>query len=149
MKNVVSLVAGVLFGFGLALAQMTDPAKILNFLDFSGTWDPTLAFVMGGAVLVTLVSFRFILRQPSPVLSPRFYVPTRGDIDARLIGGSALFGAGWGLGGFCPGPGVVALGMGLWPPVVFVAGLIGGTLIFRGLQSRQPQPASSGAASTQ
>ena len=149
MKNVASLVAGVLFGFGLALAQMTDPAKILNFLDFSGTWDPTLAFVMGGAVLVTLVSFRFILRQPSPVLSPRFYVPTRRDIDARLIGGSALFGAGWGLGGFCPGPGVVALGMGVWPPVVFVAGLIGGTLIFRGLQVRQAEPAGSRAASMQ
>lgn len=149
MKNVVSLVAGALFGFGLALAQMTDPAKILNFLDFSGTWDPTLAFVMGGAVLVTLVSFRFILRQPSPVLSPRFFVPTRRDIDARLIGGSALFGAGWGLGGFCPGPGVVALGMGVWPPVLFVAGLIGGTLIFRGLQARQAAPAGSRAASMQ
>lgn len=139
MKYLVSLLAGGLFGFGLALAQMTDPAKILDFLDFSGTWDPTLAVVMGGALLVTLISFRFILRRPHPVLGPRFYVPTRRDIDARLVGGAALFGIGWGLGGFCPGPGVAALGMGLWSPVVFVAGLIFGSLAFRSLQSRNPR----------
>lgn len=133
MKYIVSVLAGGLFGFGLALAQMTNPAKILDFLDFSGTWDPTLAFVMGGAVLVTLVAFRFILKQPHPLLDVQFQLPKQRHIDARLLGGAAMFGLGWGLAGYCPGPGVVALGMGSWAPLMFVAGLIIGTLAFRRL----------------
>lgn len=137
MKGFISLLSGVLFGFGLALAQMTNPAKIINFLDFSGTWDPTLALVMGGAVLVTLVSFRFILRRPHPLLGGGFQLPTRKDIDIRLIAGAAIFGIGWGLGGFCPGPGIASIAQGLWQPVVFTLGLAGGMLLFR-ILGRQP-----------
>lgn len=131
MRNIISVLAGLLFGFGLALSQMTDPAKIIGFLDFSGHWDPTLLLVMGGAVLVTLISFRFILRRTHPVFDAQFHLPTRHDIDGRLIGGAALFGIGWGLAGLCPGPGVAAIAQGTWQPLVFVAGLVLGMLGFR------------------
>src|SRR5699024_6166881 len=92
MKHAASLLAGLLFGFGLALSQMTNPAKVIGFLNVAGPWDPTLAFVLAGAVLVTLVSFRFNLRRPRPVLAKTFRLPTRHEIDAQLIGGAALFG---------------------------------------------------------
>lgn len=131
MRNLVSLIAGTLFGFGLALAQMTNPTKIINFLDVTGTWDPSLAFVMGGALLVSLVSFRFILRRPRPAFEQRFHLPTRRDIDSRLVVGAVLFGIGWGLGGFCPGPGIAALASGHWQPAVFMVGLVGGVLAFQ------------------
>ncbi|MGA7965159.1 MAG: DUF6691 family protein [Gammaproteobacteria bacterium] len=137
MKGFISLLSGLLFGFGLALAQMTNPAKIIDFLDFSGTWDPTLALVMGGAVLVTLVSFRFILRRPHPLLGGGFQLPTRSDIDIPLIAGAAIFGIGWGLGGLCPGPGIAAIAQGIWEPVVFTLGLAGGMLVFRILGRRR------------
>ena len=88
-KNIAALIAGLLFGLGLAISQMTNPAKVLNFLDITGTWDPTLAFVMGGAVLVTLISFRFILKQDRPLFEGQFHLPTRSDIDGRLLGGAA------------------------------------------------------------
>ena len=139
MKNIVSLLAGLLFGFGLALSQMTDPAKIIGFLDFGGNWDPTLLLVMGGALLVTLISFRFILRRAHPVFDARFHLPTRRDIDSRLIGGAAIFGVGWGLAGFCPGPGVAAIAQGVWQPLVFVGGLALGMLAFRYIKQRSPQ----------
>lgn len=142
MKNTVSLLAGLLFGFGLALSQMTDPAKIIGFLDVSGGWDPTLLLVMGGAVLVTLISFRFILRRAHPVFDNQFHLPTHRDIDGRLIGGAAIFGVGWGLAGFCPGPGVAAIAQGVWQPLVFVVGLALGMLAFRYVQRRSPQGAT-------
>jgi len=132
-KNIAALIAGLLFGLGLAISQMTNPAKVLNFLDITGTWDPTLAFVMGGAVLVTLISFRFILKQDRPLFEGQFHLPTRSDIDSRLLGGAALFGIGWGLAGYCPGPGVAALAMGLWEPALFVVGLLVGMWGFRRL----------------
>lgn len=137
MKGFVSFLSGLLFGFGLALAQMTNPAKIINFLDFSGTWDPSLALVMGGAVLVTLISFRFILRRRHPLLGGQFHLPTRSDIDIPLVAGAAIFGVGWGLGGFCPGPGIAAIAQGQWEPVIFTLGLIGGMLLFRVLGRRR------------
>ena len=137
MKGFISLLSGLLFGFGLALAQMTNPAKIIDFLDFSGTWDPTLALVMGGAVLVTLISFRFILRHPHPLLGGGFQLPTRSDIDIPLVAGAAIFGIGWGLGGLCPGPGIAAIAQGIWEPVVFTLGLAGGMLVFRILGRRR------------
>ena len=139
MKNLVSVIAGILFGFGLALAQMTDPAKVIGFLDVTGNWDPTLALVLGGAVLVTLVSFRFILRRARPVFDVKFNLPTRRDIDSRLILGAALFGVGWGLAGLCPGPGVAAIAQGAWQPLVFVVGLAAGMLAFRYTRQQQPQ----------
>ncbi|MCS4505708.1 hypothetical protein KBTX_02154 [wastewater metagenome] len=131
MIHLVSIVAGLLFGAGLALAQMTDPARVLGFLDLTGRWDPTLVFVLAGAVATTLISFRFVLRRPRPVFAPAFQLPTRRDIDARLIGGAVVFGVGWGVAGFCPGPGIAALALGSVVPLTFVVGLAGGMILYR------------------
>ncbi|MBL8714628.1 MAG: YeeE/YedE family protein [Myxococcales bacterium] len=110
MKSVLAaFLLGLLFTAGLALGGMTDPAKVLAFLDTRGAWDPSLAFVMGGAVGVTALAFPFVLRRRAPVFEPSFSLPKAAEIDARLIGGSALFGLGWGLSGLCPGPALVAL----------------------------------------
>ncbi|TWG53666.1 DUF6691 family protein [Aminobacter sp. J44] len=112
MSFLVNLALGLLFGAGLVVSGMADPAKVLNFLDLFGTWDPSLAFVMGGAVLVAFVGYGLVLRRDRPVAAPSFSVPAGKDIDARLIVGPALFGIGWGLAGFCPGPAIAALGLG-------------------------------------
>ncbi|MFQ4138223.1 DUF6691 family protein [Nodosilinea sp. PGN35] len=130
-QNLVALAAGLLFGLGLGVSQMIDPQRVIGFLDLFGNWDPTLAFVMGGAVLVTLISFRFILRRPHPVLNGKFYLPTRRDIDRPLVLGAALFGIGWGLGGYCPGPAIAALGLGSANPLLFVVAMIAGSLLHK------------------
>src|SRR5690606_286226 len=104
MNFLVNLGLGLLFGLGLVVSGMANPAKVLNFLDLFGTWDPSLAFVMGGAVFVAFFGYRLALRRGSPVVGETFHLPNRSDIDRRLIVGPALFGFGWGLGGFCPGP---------------------------------------------
>ncbi len=105
MNYLVALICGSLFGFGLALSGMTDPAKVIGFLDLFGNWDPTLAFVMGGALLISLPFFQFGLgRLNAPMFAELFRIPDRSDIDIRLIAGAALFGIGWGLVGLCPGP---------------------------------------------
>lgn len=101
--------SGLLFGVGLVVSGMANPAKVLNFLDIFGHWDPSLAFVMGGAVVVTLIGFRVVTKRTSPVLQPRFELPTRQDIDKPLLIGAVLFGLGWGIGGYCPGPAWTAL----------------------------------------
>lgn len=137
MKNVISVIAGIFFGFGLALAQMTNPAKVLGFLDVTGQWDPTLALVLGGAVVTTLVSFRFILRRSQPVFDVNFKLPMRRDVDSQLVVGAAIFGVGWGLSGLCPGPGVAAIAQGAWQPLVFVVGLATGILTFRHTRQQQ------------
>lgn len=129
--NLAAFGSGALFGLGLVLAGMTKPEKIVGFLDFTGAWDPSLLFVMGGAVMVHFVLFRVIRRLPSPVFDTKFHVPTRRDLDPRLIAGAALFGVGWGLGGFCPGPGIVSLASGALAPIVFVLAMTGGMLIQR------------------
>lgn len=121
-----ALAAGTIFGFGLALSQMADPGRVLGFLDVAGNWDPTLLFVMGGALAVTLVSFRVVLKRPAPALGGRFHLPTKQDLDMPLIGGSALFGVGWGLVGFCPGPAIASVAWGLWPSFVFIAAMLPG-----------------------
>jgi len=108
-EGAVSLTSGVLFGIGLAIAGMTRPEKVMGFLNFFRGWDPSLMFVMGGAIAVHALAWRIIKRQKSPVFSARFLVPTRRDLDARLIVGAGIFGVGWGLGGFCPGPGLTSL----------------------------------------
>ena len=108
MKGLVALLCGLVFGAGLALSGMTDTAKVLGFLDLFGQWVPDLMFVMGGAVLVTLVAFRFVLKS-HPVLAPSFNLPERTDVDARLLTGAAMFGIGWGVYGYCPGPALSAL----------------------------------------
>lgn len=130
MRTAVALLCGVVFGLGLAVSGMIDPAKVIGFLDFAGAWDPTLAFVMGGALLVTVPSFRLVLKRPRPVLADNFSLPTRSSLDGRLLGGAALFGVGWGLVGFCPGPAVAALApalsTGLTPVFAFVGAMLAG-----------------------
>ncbi|MDA0266685.1 MAG: YeeE/YedE family protein [Cyanobacteria bacterium] len=125
----MALLAGVLFGLGLGLSQMVDRDRVLGFLDVAGTWDPTLLFVLGGAVGVTIISFRFVLRLSHPLLSPSFYLPTAQQVDLPLILGATLFGVGWGIGGYCPGPGIVALVLGIWNPLLFLGAFIVGSLM--------------------
>lgn len=125
-SNLWAYVAGLVFGVGLVLAGMVDPAKVIAFLDFFGAWDPSLMFVMGGAIAVHFVLYRVITKRASPLFDARFDVPTRRDLDARLLGGAALFGVGWGLAGYCPGPGIVGLGSGSVPALVFVAAMTAG-----------------------
>jgi uncharacterized membrane protein YedE/YeeE len=131
LRMLVALFSGALFGLGLAVSGMVDPAKVIGFLDVAGDWDPTLAFVMGGALLVAIPAFRLILRRPRPVLADDFELPTKKDVDARLLGGAALFGVGWGLAGFCPGPSVTALASGLLPVFAFVAAMIAGMALYK------------------
>jgi uncharacterized membrane protein YedE/YeeE len=109
LKLLVCLIAGALFGAGLALAGMTNPVKVQNFLDVTGTWDPSLAFVMGGAVMVTLVAFALVLKRAKPWLAARFYVPSSVAVDRNLVMGAAIFGIGWGLTGYCPGPAIASV----------------------------------------
>jgi uncharacterized membrane protein YedE/YeeE len=131
LRMPVNLLAGTLFGLGLAVSGMVNPQKVIGFLDVTGDWDPTLAFVMGGALLVTIPSFRLIFKRPRPVLTDEFELPTKKELDARLLGGSALFGVGWGLSGFCPGPAVTALATGLTPVFAFVAAMVVGMLVYK------------------
>ncbi len=126
MSFLVNLALGLLFGAGLVVSGMSDPAKVLNFLDLFGTWDPSLAFVMVGAVLVAFVGYRLVLRRERPVAAQRFQLPTRSDIDARVVVGPAIFGLGWGLGGFCPGPALTALGLAATGTLVFVPAMLVG-----------------------
>lgn len=136
MSVLVNLGLGLLFGIGLVVSGMSDPAKVLNFLDLFGTFDPSLAFVMGGAVLVAFIGFRLVLHREAPLMAPRFQIPTRRDIDARLIVGPALFGIGWGLGGFCPGPAFTALVLGAAGTLVFVPAMLAGMWSARHLADR-------------
>jgi uncharacterized membrane protein YedE/YeeE len=127
---IVALFSGALFGLGLAVSGMINPAKVIGFLDLAGEWDPTLAFVMGGALLVAIPAFRLILGRSRPILAGDFALPTKSTLDARLLGGAALFGVGWGLSGFCPGPSVAALVTGLAPVFAFVAAMVAGMVLY-------------------
>jgi uncharacterized protein len=135
-RLIVALFSGMLFGLGLAVSGMVNPAKIIGFLDVAGDWDPTLAFVMGGALLVTAPAFRLILKRPRPILADGFALPTKSALDVRLLGGAALFGVGWGLSGFCPGPAVTALATGLAPVFAFVASMMAGMALCQWLCER-------------
>jgi uncharacterized membrane protein YedE/YeeE len=126
MKILSALLCGTLFGFGLALSGMTDTAKVTGFLDVYGDWIPDLAFVMGGAVMVTVVAFRFILRRPLPILDASFHVPGESHIDRQLAIGAVLFGVGWGLYGYCPGPAIAALAYLDWQAGLFVLSMLAG-----------------------
>lgn len=119
-RVLAALLSGVLFGLGLAISGMTDPNVVISFLDLFGDFNPALMFVLGGAVGTTLIAFRFVLRRPSPLLASDFQLPTRKDIDARLLIGAGLFGIGWGLAGYCPGPALVSFGALIDTAVVFV-----------------------------
>lgn len=132
MRNIlVSLVSGTLFGAGLAVSGMTNPLRVRGFLDLFGAWDPTLVFVMGGAVLVMAVIWQVQRRMVAPFFADAFALPTAKDLDWRLIGGAVLFGIGWGVAGLCPGPGFAALALAPAQAVLFLAGLIGGMVLFR------------------
>lgn len=132
MKYLVSFGAGLLFAIGLAVSGMTQPGKVVGFLDFFGNWDPSLAFVMGGAVIVNLLLFKFTTkRREQPLFDKKFRIPTRSDIDWQLIGGAGLFGVGWGLAGYCPGPGLTALGSGTATAFTFVGAMVGGMLLYQ------------------
>lgn len=109
MKTLIALVAGLVFGAGLAVSDMISPARVLGFFDVAGTWDPTLAFVMAGALGMTVLGYRLAFRRSKPVMDDVFHLPAISTIDVPLLGGAALFGVGWGLGGFCPGPAIAAL----------------------------------------
>lgn len=135
-KQIIGLVAGLVFGLGLAISQMISQQKVLAFLDIFGHWDPSLAFVMGGAVAVTALLFRFVLRRPQPLFDSKFYLPGNNNIDKPLVIGSALFGVGWGLGGFCPGPALASLSIGRIEPFVFVTTLIVGSLVYKWLSAK-------------
>jgi uncharacterized membrane protein YedE/YeeE len=118
-----SFVSGIVFALGLGISGMTRPIKVIGFLDFFGSWDASLAFVMIGAICVYFVANRLSHRMPSPLLTAKFSVPSRSDLDGQLIMGAAIFGAGWGLGGFCPGPAITSLASGAAPVMVFVAAM--------------------------
>jgi uncharacterized membrane protein YedE/YeeE len=130
MLVLASLLAGLVFGLGLIVSGMADPAKVLGFLDLSGAWDPSLAFVMTGAIAVGMVAFMPTRRRTVSILGAEMRLPSARHIDRRLIAGSLLFGIGWGIAGFCPGPGLVALGMGEVKALVFVAAMPAGMGIF-------------------
>ncbi len=130
-ENWLALLAGLLFGLGLGLSQMIDRDRVLGFLDVSGVWDPTLLFVLGGAVTVTVIAFRFVLRRPYPVFANQFHLPTKKDIDRPLVLGAAIFGVGWGIAGYCPGPGITALVLGIWNPILFMVAFLAGSLTYR------------------
>ncbi len=126
MKLIFALFTGLVFGTGIAVSGMMDPAKVLNFFDIAGTWDPSLAFVMGGALVVTVIGYRLTWRRTAPLFGGGFQVPASTLIDARLVGGSALFGVGWGIAGFCPGAAIPALGTGRWEVALFLVAVIAG-----------------------
>lgn len=133
---ITAFAAGLLFGGGLVLSGMADPANVLGFFDVAGQWNPTLAFVMAGGLAVTFVGYRVILRRPAPLCEERFQVPTSTLIDARLIGGAALFGLGWGIAGYCPGPAFVAAAGGFVEAMIFTAAMVAGMALWRFVQWR-------------
>lgn len=137
LRNLLAaLLAGALFGLGLAVSGMTDPLRILGFLDVAGAFDPTLLFVLGGAVGTTMLLFRFVLQRPAPVLAERFQVSQLRGVDARLLAGAGVFGIGWGLAGYCPGPALVGLGVLSPEALWFVPAMLAGMALHRLLRGR-------------
>jgi uncharacterized protein len=135
MHLIVIYLIGVIFGTGIVLSGMANPAKVINFFDVAGAWDPSLAFVMGGALIVTFVGYRIVFGRARPIFEGRFVLPTARNLDARLIGGSAVFGVGWGIAGFCPGGALPALGTGRIEVILFVIAMLGGIFAAKFLQN--------------
>ncbi|MGD8326168.1 MAG: YeeE/YedE family protein [Sphingomonadales bacterium] len=133
MKRIfTAFIAGLLFSLGLSISQMVNPAKVLAFLDLAGNWDPSLVFVMGGALGVTAIGYPLVLKRSHPMFAEAFQLPTKKDLDVRLVGGSALFGVGWAMSGYCPGPAIAAVGIGGEKTWIFLATMILGMLVKRG-----------------
>ena len=139
-KTASAFAVGLLFGLGLLVSGMADPAKVLAFLDVTGRWDPSLALVMAGAVAVSAAGYRLARRRGRPVLAPRLDVPARRDLDGRLIAGAAIFGLGWGLAGLCPGPALTILTVAPAEAVTFVAAMVAGMLLFRLVPAARLKP---------
>lgn len=135
MRFLVLYLIGVIFGVGISISGMINPAKVLNFFDLAGNWDPSLALVMAGALAVTFIGYRVVLKRPAPLLAQTFQLPTRKDLDLPLIAGSALFGIGWGIAGFCPGAAIPALGTAQTDVFIFVIALVAGIVAAKTLQS--------------
>lgn len=143
-KLVSAFLIGGVFGLGIAMAGMANPAKILNFFDIAGTWDPSLAFVMGGGLVVAFIGYRLVFAgRRAPVFEAEFSLPTRHRIDLELVGGAAIFGIGWGIAGFCPGGAVPALGLGHSETFIFLAAMIAGIVVARGIRIILPRPAAA------
>ena len=130
-RTIVAFVCGLVFGAGLVVSQMSNPAKVIGFLDITGNWDPSLALVMAAAVVVFGVLYRLAMRQGTPLLAPRFTLPEKNSLDAPLMVGALIFGVGWGLGGFCPGPAIVSAAFGGARVWAFVAAMTAGMLVYR------------------
>ena len=135
MRHVSSYLIGLIFGIGILISGMANPAKVLNFFDVAGNWDPSLIFVMGSALVVTFIGYRIVLRRPAPIIDTTFHLPDNPRIDARLLGGAAVFGVGWGIAGFCPGGAIPALGSGRFEVIVFVAALVAGIFAAKALMA--------------
>jgi uncharacterized protein len=147
MKRTIEFVVGLLFGWGLLISGMTDPGKVQGFLDLAGSWDPSLAFVMGGAILVGVFAFALAHRRTTTFLGGALHLPKSSQLDRRLLVGALLFGIGWGLAGFCPGPGVVAMAAGEMKALVFVGAMLAGMMAFEFSQRpRRPRRPAAGAA---
>jgi uncharacterized membrane protein YedE/YeeE len=141
LRVTISLLTGLIFGLGLVIGGMVNPAKVQNFLDVFGTFDPSLAFVMAGAVAVTFVGYRLVLRKRAPLCAENFHLPTSTDIDSRLVIGPALFGLGWGLSGFCPGPAITSLSLMADGTLIFVPAMLLGVGLARFVvQNRLSEP---------
>jgi uncharacterized membrane protein YedE/YeeE len=135
MRLISTYLIGLIFGIGISISGMANPAKVLNFFDIAGSWDPSLIFVMGGALVTTFIGYKLAFGRTAPVFESGFSVPTNRRIDARLIGGSAVFGIGWGIAGFCPGGALPALGTGRWEVFAFTAAFILGIFMAKFIQS--------------
>lgn len=144
MKFFFSLLAGMIFGVGLILSGMSDPSKVLGFLDITGKWDPSLAFVLGGAVSVGLLVFPFASKRPQSLLGEVMHLPTATQIDRRLILGNITFGVGWGLAGYCPGPALVSLALGGLKPIIFVVAMLAGMGLFEAFEQRKAKTTKAG-----
>ena len=137
MGKFLALVSGVLFGTGVTISGMVNPMKVLNFLDIFGPWDSTLIYVMGGGLIVTTVGYHFAMKRRAPLFASSFRIPASKDIDARLLGGAALFGLGWGVSGFCPGPAIASLVFGRIESLTFVAAMAVGMILAKQIQNRR------------
>lgn len=135
MRLLSTYLIGLIFGVGISISGMSNPAKVLNFFDVAGTWDPSLIFVMGGALVATFIGYKIVFGRSAPVFERRFSLPNSRRIDAQLIGGSAVFGIGWGIAGFCPGGALPALGTGRWEAFAFTAAVIVGIFLAKFTQS--------------
>lgn len=143
-KFIVSALIGAIFGLGIAISGMANPAKVLNFFDVAGSWDPSLIFVMGGALITTAIGYLVVFGARSkPIFDADFHLPINKTIDARLIGGSAVFGIGWGIAGFCPGGAIPALGFGGLPVIAFIGAMIIGIVLARSIDGLRHKPAKA------